>query len=118
VLELEVMPTLQPLPFGSWQSPVTADLIASANIRLGQIALRGPDIFWSEGRPQEQGRNVLVHRRGDGSITDVNPAPLDVRTRVHEYGGGAFVLLPDGGSSATSATSSCTARATVLCHSN
>jgi dipeptidyl aminopeptidase/acylaminoacyl peptidase len=86
----------QPLPFGSWPSPVTADLIAGSNIRLGQVALRGADIFWSEGRPQEQGRNVLVHRHVDGSMDDVNPAPFDVRTRVHEYGGGAFALLPDG----------------------
>jgi dipeptidyl aminopeptidase/acylaminoacyl peptidase len=83
-------------PFGSWPSPVTADLIAGANIRLGQVALRGADIFWIEGRPQEQGRNVLVHRRPNGSERDVNPAPFNVRTRAHEYGGGAFVPLPDG----------------------
>ena len=82
-----------PAPFGSWRSPVTAELIAGATIRLGQIALRGDAIFWSEGRPQEQGRNVLVQRRADGSLHDVNPAPFNVRTRAHEYGGGAFALL-------------------------
>ena len=86
-----------PAPFGSWPSPVTAELIAGATIRLGQVALRGADIVWSEGRPQEQGRNVLVQRGTDGTLADLNPPPFNVRTRVHEYGGGAFVLLPEGG---------------------
>ncbi len=85
-----------PAPFGSWRSPVTAELIAGTTIRLGQVALRGADIFWAEGRPQEQGRNVLVQRRHDGTVSDVTPAPYNVRTRAHEYGGGAFVPLPGG----------------------
>jgi dipeptidyl aminopeptidase/acylaminoacyl peptidase/uncharacterized protein (DUF2132 family) len=79
-------------PFGSWASPVTADLIVGESIRLGQTGVLGSDIFWSEGRPQEQGRNVLVWRSSDGRITDLTPAPLNVRSRVHEYGGGAFTL--------------------------
>ena len=89
-------PTPTPAPCGSWPSPVTAELIAGATIRLGQVALRGAEILWTEGRPQEQGRNVLVRRRVDGSLQDLNPAPFDVRTRAHEYGGGAFVALADG----------------------
>ncbi len=89
-------PTPTPAPCGSWPSPVTAELIAGATIRLGQVALRGAEILWTEGRPQEQGRNVLVQRRADGSLQDLNPAPFNVRTRAHEYGGGAFVALADG----------------------
>ena len=79
-------------PFGSWASPVSAALIAGATIRLGQIALHGSTVAWSEGRPQEQGRNVVVQRSADGGLRDLNPAPFDVRTRAHEYGGGAFLL--------------------------
>ncbi len=89
-------PTPTPAPFGSWPSPVTAELIVGATIRLGQAALRGADILWTEGRPQEQGRNVLVQRGADGGLRDLNPAPFNVRTRAHEYGGGAFVVLADG----------------------
>ena len=85
-----------PAPFGSWPSPVTAELIAGATIRLGQAALRGAEILWTESRPQEQGRHVLVQRGADGTLRDLNPAPLNVRTRAHEYGGGAFVVLADG----------------------
>jgi dipeptidyl aminopeptidase/acylaminoacyl peptidase/uncharacterized protein (DUF2132 family) len=79
-------------PFGSWASPVTADLIVGESIRLGQLGVLGSDIFWTEGRPQEQGRNVLVWRGDDGRMNDLTPAPLNVRSRVHEYGGGAFTL--------------------------
>ena len=79
-------------PFGSWKSPVTADLIAGATIRLGQLAVLDGDVFWNEGRPQEQGRNVLVWCSADGRIADLTPAPLNVRSRAHEYGGGAFTL--------------------------
>jgi dipeptidyl aminopeptidase/acylaminoacyl peptidase/uncharacterized protein (DUF2132 family) len=79
-------------PFGSWVSPVTADLIVGESIRLGQLGVLGSDIFWTEGRPQEQGRNVLVWRSEDGRMNDLTPAPLNVRSRVHEYGGGAFTL--------------------------
>ena len=79
-------------PFGSWASPITADLIVGESIRLGQLGVLGSDIFWSEGRPQEQGRNVLVWRSADGRIADLTPAPLNVRSRVHEYGGGAFTV--------------------------
>lgn len=85
-----------PAPFGSWASPVSAALIAGATIRLGQIALHGSTIAWSEGRPLEQGRNVVVQRGADGTLRDLNPAPFDVRTRAHEYGGGAFVLHGSG----------------------
>ena len=91
------MPTPTATPFGSWPSPVSAELIATAMIRLGHVALRGREIVWTEGRPQEQGRNVLVQRAADGAERDLNPAPFNARTRAHEYGGGAFVLLPDGG---------------------
>lgn len=89
-------PTRRPLPYGSWPSPVTADLIAGATIKLGQLALQGADILWTEGRPQEQGRNVLVRRGADGLAADLTPAPFNVRTLAHEYGGGAFAALADG----------------------
>ena len=78
--------------FGSWESPVTTDLIVGETIRLGQLAVLDGDIFWTEGRPQEQGRNVLVWCSADGRTQDLTPAPLNVRSRVHEYGGGAFTV--------------------------
>ena len=86
------MTTPQVAPYGSWKSPITSDLIVSATVGLGQIALDGEDIYWTELRPAEGGRNVVVRRTPDGNIRDVTPAPFNARTRVHEYGGGAFVV--------------------------
>jgi len=78
--------------YGSWKSPITSDLIVSETIGLGQIALDGKDVYWIEMRPAEGGRYVVVRRSPDGQIADVTPPPFNVRTRVHEYGGGAFVV--------------------------
>lgn len=82
-------------PYGSWKSPITADLITGASIGLGQIALDGEDIYWSELRPSEKGRNVIVRRTPDGKTEDITPNNFNVRTRVHEYGGGAY-FVADG----------------------
>ena len=78
--------------YGSWKSPITSDLIVSETIGLGQIALEGQDVYWIEVRPTEGGRNVIVRRTPDGTRTDVTPPPFNARTRVHEYGGGAFAV--------------------------
>jgi len=82
----------QVAPYGSWKSPITSDLIASATIRLGQIMLDGDDIYWAEMRPAEGGRYVVVRPTPDGRTPDVTPSPFNARTRVHEYGGGSFVV--------------------------
>ncbi len=79
-------------PYGSWKSPITSDLIVSAAIRLMDIALDGGGIYWLEGRPTEGGRHVIVRRTPGGRTTDVTPAPFNVRTRVHEYGGAPFAV--------------------------
>ena len=79
-------------PFGTWASPLSAAEVAGAGLRLGQVAIDGDDIYWLEGRPHEGGRNALVRRTPDGRIADVTPPAINVRTRVHEYGGGAYVV--------------------------
>ncbi len=80
-------------PFGSWKSPITSDLIVAESINLGGVVFDNDDIYWVEGRPQEGGRNVLIKRSPDGQITEVTPQPFNVRTRVHEYGGGSFLVV-------------------------
>ncbi len=86
------MDSKQVAPYGSWRSPVSAAQIAEASIRLLEMATDGPDVYWIESRPAEQGRNVVVRRAPDGTLTDVTPPPFNARTRVHEYGGGAFCV--------------------------
>ncbi|MGI9594568.1 MAG: prolyl oligopeptidase family serine peptidase, partial [Acidimicrobiales bacterium] len=92
-----------PIPFGSWPSPISADLVAAGGVGIAGPAVRrtgaepgGPgETFWSELRPSEGGRSVLVSRHGEGPAADRLPPPWSARTRVHEYGGGAWWLGDD-----------------------
>lgn len=77
-------------PFGAWKSPITSDLIVAETIQLGFTATDGADIYWLEGRPQERGRYALVRYTSDGRTEEVLPHDFNTRTRVHEYGGGAY----------------------------
>ena len=83
----------QTSPYGSWKSPITAELVAGGEVGLEQIRLDGDDIYWIERRAQEGGRKVIVRRSPDGRIIDVTPLPFNARTRVHEYGGGDYAVL-------------------------
>jgi dipeptidyl aminopeptidase/acylaminoacyl peptidase len=89
------MPTVA--PYGSWSSPIEAATVARGGRRLGAAAIAADGaVWWAEGRPTEGGRTVLM-RRGPGSEPEaVTPEGTNVRTRVHEYGGGAWCLAgPD-----------------------
>lgn len=86
------MATQHMAPYGAWKSPITSDLIVSQSIGLGGGTFDGDDVYWLEGRPAEAGRNVIVRRAPDGGTEDVNTAPFNARTRVHEYGGGAVLV--------------------------
>ena len=79
-------------PYGSWKSPITSDLVASGTIRVEQIVLEGENIYWIEMRPAEGGRYVVVQRSPEGQIADITPSSFNAKTRVHEYGGGAFTV--------------------------
>ncbi len=83
------------MPYGSWKSPITSDLIVSGGIRLGGIQVDGEAIYWLEGRPSENGRNALVKWSADEGIEEMTPAGYNIRSRVHEYGGGAFTVHDD-----------------------
>ena len=85
------MSIYQIAPYGSWKSPITSDLIVAETVSLGSITIHGADTYWIEVRPGEGGRYVIVRRAPDGSLEDITPQPYNVRTRVHEYGDGAFL---------------------------
>jgi dipeptidyl aminopeptidase/acylaminoacyl peptidase len=79
-------------PYGTWSSPITAAVVAAQALRVSMVSVDGDDIYWVEGRPAEGGRYALVRRSADGRIDEVTAAPLNVRTRVHEYGGRSYVV--------------------------
>jgi dipeptidyl aminopeptidase/acylaminoacyl peptidase len=79
-------------PYGSWRSPITAEEIVKGSVRLGQIVVDGADTYWSELRPSEGGRSIIVRRCADETVEDVLASGYSVRTKVHEYGGAAFLV--------------------------
>ncbi len=80
-------------PFGGWKSPVTSKDLSEAALKLNDVAIDGEDVIWLEGRPMQAGRAVLVAANAHGRRRDLTPAGFNVRSRVHEYGGGAFAIL-------------------------
>ncbi len=84
------MPTVA--PYGSWRSPISAQHVARAGVGLGEVRIDLDDVYWAESRPVEAGRVVIVRRTPDGRTADVTPPGTNVRSRVHEYGGGAYAV--------------------------
>jgi dipeptidyl aminopeptidase/acylaminoacyl peptidase len=84
-------------PYGSWSSPIDAATVARSGRRLGSPVVAGDGaVWWAEGRPTEGGRVVLMRRASGGEPEAVTPEGTNVRTRVHEYGGGSWCLVePD-----------------------
>lgn len=78
-------------PYGTWPSPISAADLAAGAVRLTDLQADGDDLCWIETRPAEGGRQVVVRWRG-GTLTEVTPPDTNARTRVHEYGGGAFAV--------------------------
>jgi len=88
------MPTVA--PYGSWRSPIDPTVVATAGRRLAAAQLAGDGaVWWAEGRPAEGGRVVLMRRPPGGEPEAVTPEGRNARTRVHEYGGGAWTLVAD-----------------------
>ncbi|HYJ24014.1 MAG TPA: prolyl oligopeptidase family serine peptidase [Acidimicrobiia bacterium] len=83
---------VQSRAYGTWDSPISAADTVGGIVDFGQIAADGDNLYWLEGRPSEGGRQVLVRRDDSGQIGDITPQPIYVRTQVHEYGGGAFIV--------------------------
>jgi dipeptidyl aminopeptidase/acylaminoacyl peptidase len=79
------------LPYGTWPSPITPESLATGQGSLDEVRVDGRDTYWLSGRPSEGGRTALVAHDGVSS-REVLSAPWDVRTRVHEYGGGAYAV--------------------------
>src|ERR1700688_5129631 len=89
------MKSMAASPYGFWTSPITSALVVADSIRLEQVALDGDAIYWTETQPQKQGR-TFVYRIGAGGeperVTPDDANVFSVRTRAHEYGGGAFAV--------------------------
>lgn len=78
-------------PYGNWPSIITTEMITQESIGFGEMQSDGDQLYWTELRPTEKGRVALVKRNISGELTELLPE-MSIRTRVHEYGGGAFCV--------------------------
>ena len=81
---------------GSWPSPLSAVDLAVAGVKIDGACYSDEGIWWSESVPQQRGRMTVLRLDPDGTVHEVLPAPWSARSRVHEYGGGAWTVTPDG----------------------
>lgn len=54
-------------PYGTWPSPVTGIDVAQGEALLEWVGFCGEEVWWTEARPAENGRNALVRRGPDGA---------------------------------------------------
>jgi hypothetical protein len=78
--------------FGRWPSPITPEAVAGSSLRFGRVQIAGGAVFWSEARPAEKGRATAMRWSAESGAAELIPAPYSVRSRVHEYGGGEFLI--------------------------
>src|SRR3989338_10115471 len=76
------------LPYKEWVPALTAEQIFSSSLKFSEIKVEGTSLYWLEQRPA--GTSVVMRRDAEGKETELTPIGMSVRTRVHEYGGGAF----------------------------
>ncbi len=79
-------------PFGSWRSPISAELVAGGGVSLDAVLPADGGVLWLEGRPLEGGRYVVCQGEPGAEPVTLTPEGFNVRTRVHEYGGGAYTM--------------------------
>ncbi|MBS1905754.1 MAG: S9 family peptidase [Actinobacteria bacterium] len=70
--------------------------LAAAGAKIDGARYGDGGIWWSESVPTERGRMRVLRQDPDGAILEVLPAPWSARSRVHEYGGGAWTVAEDG----------------------
>ena len=82
------------LPYGEWPSPVTAASLVHGAAGISEVIadpVRPWLLWWAESRPDEGGRTAVMRcDLGSNDTQEVTPEGANVRTRVHEYGGGAW----------------------------
>jgi len=83
-------------PYGTWKSPISAADVARGKMALSFPAIAGGEVWWQEGRPAEGGRVTIMAAASGGAARELLPAPWYARTRVHEYGGMAYLPVASG----------------------
>jgi len=81
-------------PYGSWHSPIALGDVVAAGASMSSLIGDGADLWWLETRPDQDSRSTVMRMR-DGLVSEITPATTNIRSRVNEYGGGAFHVRDD-----------------------
>jgi dipeptidyl aminopeptidase/acylaminoacyl peptidase len=82
--------------YGTWASPCPIDLLVAGRVSLADTRFDGPDaVVWIESRPEDGGRQTLVRWTQADGARDISPDGMNVRSRVHEYGGAPSLVVGD-----------------------
>ncbi|MFI8396070.1 S9 family peptidase [Pseudomonas sp. NPDC078863] len=74
--------------------PFSAAQAVAAGTDFAELQLGAHGLFWNEYRPEDAACRIWHWH--DGVAKRLTPDVFSVRSRVYEYGGGAFCLTPDG----------------------
>ena len=86
------MTTKQALPYGSWPSTITSQTLTQGLSQLNEPKLVDDICYWLESSPENKGCTVIMCQDKFGEIATVSPRAMNVRTRIHEYGGGSYCI--------------------------
>ena len=79
---------------GTWSSNISAELVAESAAAINYVRSHNGFLYWVESRPWDNGRNIIFRMGMNGAIEELIPPPFSNLSRVHEYGGCAYV--PNG----------------------
>lgn len=82
--------------YGTWPSLLSAAQVAQGSRRFGRVQLFNGTVFWSETRPEERGRSVIMRATNRADRQTILPEGYSARSRIHEYGGGEFIVTVKG----------------------
>ncbi len=86
-----------PATYGAWPSDITTDMMTQGARKFTDMCVDGKTLYWVESRPEEKGRHVIVKYTDEDGLSDVflPNTTFSAATRVHEYGGGALLVVDD-----------------------
>ncbi|MFL0811491.1 MAG: prolyl oligopeptidase family serine peptidase [Agarilytica sp.] len=82
-------------PYGTWPSSISTDMVANGSPKRFDtwIDQNNPNcLYWCESIAEEKGRTaIMMHDVKEHQC--VLPRPLNVKSKVHEYGGSAYTVF-------------------------
>ncbi|XP_052057887.1 uncharacterized protein LOC127698463 isoform X4 [Mytilus californianus] len=98
VNKITVRMSITPSEYGSWRSPITSKIVSESSVKFQEVHVdscpeNADTVYWGELRFDEGGRIVVCSQKvGEDKNMSWTPKDYNARTRVHEYGGGAFFV--------------------------